>query len=125
MWIAALIAGIVAMVSINNVSILLNLQSGFYLAFIVFIIMGSLIEFFSPPNTSIRLMLASAACSILAGVVIDIIFDLFIRHFERNLFPLEIIMWYIFAPIPLLVGIMSVRILRKLKEKKLTAKNNT
>ena len=121
MWIAALIVGTAAMVSINNVSILLNLHHGFYLAFIVFIIMGALIEFVSPPNTNMRLMLVAAAVSIAAGVVIDIILDLFLRHFERNLFPLEIIMWYIFAPIPIIIGIEASRVLRK----KLTAKNNT
>jgi uncharacterized membrane protein len=116
----AVIAGVVAMVSINNISIFLHLKQGFYLAFVIFIIMGLLIEFVSPPNTSKILMLVYSAGSIAIGVFIDATLDFYLRHFDRNLFPLEIIMWWVFAPVPLLAGIMIIRISRKKTDKKIT-----
>jgi hypothetical protein len=47
--------------------------------------------------------------AIAPGVIIDAQIDFFLRHYDRNLFPIEIIMWWIFAPLPLLAGIMLGR----------------
>lgn len=115
--VAILITGTVAMVSINNLSIFLNLKHGFYLAFIIFIIMGLIIDIFSTPTTRKILILAYTAAAIAVGVIIDVIMDILFGRFERNLFPLEIAMWYVFAPVPIIIGIIVMRIFKRQKRK--------
>lgn len=105
----ALVSGIVAIISINNISRLLDVWNGYGLyvvAFVVFVFMGmALIRFSAPPHRKISLI-ACAYAGIVVGVIIDVQLDFFLRHYDRNLFPFEIVMWWIFTPIPLLVGIM-------------------
>lgn len=38
------------------------------------------------------------------GVIIDAAFDFAINHIDRNLFPLELIVWAVIMPIPLIIG---------------------
>ena len=108
----ALIAGIVAITSINNVSRLLGVWNGYGLyvvAFVIFVLMGlALAHFASQPQRKI-VFIACSYLGIVVGVIIDVTLDFYLRHYDRNLFPLEIIMWWIFAPIPLLAGIITIQ----------------
>jgi len=109
----ALIIGVVAMVGINNLPILLNLRHGFYLAFIIFLIMGVLFEFFAPPNTNIVVLLLIAWGAIFVGVAVDATLDGFLRSFGRNLWGAEVLMWWFFAALPLFTGILVTRQYKK------------
>jgi hypothetical protein len=115
---SAIIIGIIAMVGINNLSILLNLKHGFYLALIIFLIMGGLFEFFAPPNTSVVVLLFIACGAIFVGVAVDAALDWLLRSFGRNLWGAEVLMWWLFAPIPLIIGIMVVRQYKKRRSNK-------
>lgn len=114
-----LLTGVIAMVGINNLSILLNLKHGFYVALIMFLIMGALFEFIAPPNTSIVVLLIIAYGAILIGVAVDAMLDWLFRSFGRNLWGAEVLMWWIFAPIPLVIGIMVVRQYKKRNSSKM------
>jgi hypothetical protein len=108
-----LLTGVIAMVGINNLSILLNLKHGFYMALIIFLVMGALLEFFAPPNTSVVVLLLIACGAIFVGVVVDAALDWFLRSFGRNLWGAEVLMWWLFAPLPLIIGIMVARQYKK------------
>lgn len=108
-----ILTGIIAMVGINNLSILLNLKHGFYVALIMFLIMGALSEFIAPPNTSIVVLLIIACGAIFVGVAIDALLDWLFRSLGRNLWGAEVLMWWIFAPLPLVIGIMVTRQYKK------------
>jgi len=43
------------------------------------------------------------------GVIIDVMIDWFLRSFDRNLFPFEIVGWLILAPLPIYMGIVLGR----------------
>jgi len=43
------------------------------------------------------------------GVVVDVMIDWFLRSFDRNLFPFEIVGWLILAPLPIYMGIVLGR----------------
>ncbi len=112
----ALLGGVGAIISINNISRLLGIWQGsgaFIVALISFFVVGSLIELCSPLNTSKALILLLSAGAVVIGVIIDATLDFFLRKYDRNLFPLEIVMWWIFAPLPLLAGITTVRTARR------------
>jgi hypothetical protein len=109
----ALITGVIAMVGINNLSILLNLKHGFYIALIIFLIMGALFEFFAPPNISVVVLLLIACGAILIGVAVDAALDWFLRSFGRNLWGAEVLMWWLFALLPLVIGMMVARQYKK------------
>lgn len=118
----ALVGGIVAITGINNISRLFGVWDGFgtyIIAFIVFILFGmALAHFITGPRKKISLIVC-AYVGIVVGVFIDVNLDFFLRHYDRNLFPFEIIMWWIFAPIPLLTGMMIVQRQKKnIKETK-------
>lgn len=108
----ALVGGIVAITGINNVSRLLGVWDGYgmyVVSFIVFILFGmALAHFVAGPQRKISLIVC-AYVGIVVGVIIDVNLDFFLRHYDRNLFPFEIIMWWIFAPIPLLAGMLIVQ----------------
>ena len=108
----ALVGGIVAITGINNISRLLGVWDGFgtyVIAFIVFILFGmALAHFVTGPHKKISLIVC-AYVGIVVGVIIDVNLDFFLRHYDRNLFPFEIIMWWIFAPIPLLAGMKIIQ----------------
>jgi hypothetical protein len=108
-----LLTGVIAMVGINNLSILLNLKHGFYLALIMFLVMGALFEFIAPPNTSIVVILIIACGAIFIGVAVDAMLDWLFRSLGRNLWGAEVLMWWIFAPLPLVIGIMIARQYKK------------
>jgi hypothetical protein len=109
----ALIIGVIAMVGINNLSILLNLKHGFYIALIIFLIMGALFEFFAPTNTSVVVLLLIACGAIFVGVAVDAALDWFLRSFVRNLWGAEVLMWWLFAPLPLVIGMIGARQYKK------------
>ena len=108
----ALITGILAIIGINNISRLLELWDGsglYIVATFAFLIMGmALAKFTHKTSSKINLVLCSLA-GIVLGVIIDVTLDFFIRHYDRNLFPFEIIMWWIFAPLPILAGVVFQR----------------
>ena len=111
--IIALIIGALAMVGINNLSIFLNLKHGFYIALIIFLVMGGLLEFIAPQNTRIVVLLLIAYGAILVGVAVDAVLDWFFRSFGRNLWGAEVLMWWVFAPIPVVTGIMIAKRCKK------------
>ncbi|MSN27444.1 MAG: hypothetical protein GJV46_16490 [Geobacter sp.] len=108
----ALVGGIATITGINNVSRLLGVWDGhgmYLVAFIAFIIFGmALAHFVAGPQKKISLIVC-AYTGIVVGVITDVSLDFFLRHYDRNLFPFEIVMWWIFAPIPLLVGMLIVQ----------------
>ena len=108
-----LLIGVIAMVGINNLSILLNLKHGFYVAFIMFLVMGALFEFIAPPNTSIVALLIIACGAIFIGVAVDAMLDWLFRSLGRNLWGAEVLMWWIFALLPLVIGKMIAKQYKK------------
>lgn len=50
--------------------------------------------------------------AIVPGVIIHAALDFHLRHFDRNLFPFEIVMWWIVAPLPLMGGIAIARLIK-------------
>ncbi|MBI5848458.1 MAG: hypothetical protein HZB31_11020 [Nitrospirae bacterium] len=112
----AILAGVVAMVGINNISIFLHLSHGFYLAFITFIIMGVILELTAPENTKLIMLVFLAYAAIFVGVAVDASLDYFFRNFGRNLWGAEVVMWWIFAPIPVSLGILLIRKTAKRKK---------
>jgi hypothetical protein len=38
------------------------------------------------------------------AVVTDVGYDFFVNHIDRNLFPLEIVFWWVVTPIPTVIG---------------------
>jgi hypothetical protein len=38
------------------------------------------------------------------GVAADATYDFFVNHIDRNLFPFEIVFWWVVTPVPLLLG---------------------
>jgi hypothetical protein len=108
----ALIAGILAITGINNISRLLGIwgSDGIYIvALFVFLIMGMALAYFAPQTRSKIVLIFCAYVGIVLGVTIDATLDFFLRHYDRNLFPFEIVLWWIIAPLPLLVGVIAVQ----------------
>lgn len=107
----AIISGILAITGINNISILLGLRDGEVICFALFafFVMGMALAKFAHKNTSKFSLVIHSFAGIFLGVIIDVTLDFLIRHYERNLFPLEIIMYWIMAPLPLLAGILFQR----------------
>ena len=107
-----LITGILAIIGINNISRLLGLWDGnglYIVALFTFLIMGmALAKFTHKTSSKISLVMCSLA-GIVLGVIIDVTLDFFLRHYDRNLFPFEIIMWWIIAPLPILAGFVFQR----------------
>jgi hypothetical protein len=109
--VVAFIAGLLASLIINDISRLLNVWDSSLgpqvVALVIFVISGWLLEYTAPMNTKFkdRIKHIGIFCFALApGVFIDAMIDFYFRHYDRNLFPFEIIMWWVFAPLPLLAG---------------------
>lgn len=108
----ALISGIFAITGINNISRLLGLLGGFgilFVALVAFFVMGMALAKFAHKTTGKFPLVVFSFPGILLGVIINAEFDYFIRHHENNLFFIEIIIYWIMAPLPLLVGILFQR----------------
>jgi hypothetical protein len=127
----AFAAGMLASLTINNVSRLLDAWEGlgiYVVALVVFVFIGWLIEYTAPINTKFKGIikyLGIFCFAIAPGVFVDVIMDFYLRHYDRNLFPFEILMWWVFAPLPLLTGIMLARIFFTFKEKNGNRSNPT
>jgi hypothetical protein len=110
--VVAFVTGLLASLAINNISRLLNVWGSFgtyVVALVVFMVIGWLLEYTAPMNTKFKgiIKYTGIFCFAMApGVFVDVTADFFLRHYDRNLFPFEIIMWWVFAPLPLLAGIM-------------------
>ena len=105
----ALIIGVIAMEGISGLSILINLEGGIFIALISFLIMGWLLEVISPPDTSI-LMLLLIACGgiiVVAAYVASLVW--FLLSLEPNLREAKALVWWLFAPLPLAVGMIVAR----------------
>jgi hypothetical protein len=50
--------------------------------------------------TFVIVMLAA----ILFSIVVDATYDFYVNHVDRNLFPLEIVFWWVVTPIPAMLG---------------------
>jgi hypothetical protein len=113
--VVAIATGLLASIIINNISRLLNIWESLWsyaVALIFFVVVGWLLECFAPVDTNFKTIMKYIGITLAAiapGVIIDAQIDFFLRHYDRNLFPIEIIMWWIFAPLPLLAGIMLGR----------------
>jgi hypothetical protein len=97
--------GVASPIAINNISRFLGVwgTDGAYLvAFFVFLLSSGLLAYCSPKSLWI------AGCilffSIAVGVFIDATLDFFLRAYDRNLWPLEILMWWVLAPVPVVLG---------------------
>jgi len=121
--IVAIIAGLIASIIINNISRWLNVWNslwGLAVAFVVFVVMGLMIEYTAPTDTKFKKIIqyvGIALAAIAPGVIVDVALDFFVRHYDRNLFPFEIIMWWVFAPLPLMAGVLLARGLFEFKTK--------
>jgi hypothetical protein len=106
----AVICGIASPIVINTIARLLGIwgSNGVYVvAFFVFMLLGGLVANFA----SMSLVLAGciALFSIAVGVFIDVTMDFFLRAYDRNLWPFEIMIWWAFAPIPMVLGALFVK----------------
>jgi hypothetical protein len=75
--------------------------SWWLLPFCFFIVAASVPVIFPASRwTSVIVMLASIPFSI----VVDSTYDFYINHIDRNLFPLEIVFWWVVTPVPAMLG---------------------
>lgn len=47
------------------------------------------------------------------GVILDAIVDFFVHHYDRNLWPIEVVILLVFLPIPLAAGVVAGRFVSK------------
>ncbi len=101
---------ILVIIGINNISRMLGVWNGtglYVVAFLLFFIMGQAVSTLAPSFRTKVIVIFGTCAGIVFGVIIDSTMDFFLRHYDRNLFPFEIVIWWIFAPIPLLAGILT------------------
>lgn len=106
----ATICGISSPIVINTIARLLGIwgSNGVYVvAFLVFVLLGGLLAYWA----SMWPLLAGciALFSIAVGVFIDATMDFFLRAYDRNLWPFEIMIWWGFAPIPMILGALFIK----------------
>ena len=106
----ATVFSILVIIGTNNISRILGMWNGsgvYVIAFILFFVMGMSVSRLAPSFRTKVFVIFATYVGIVFGVTIDSTMDFILRHYDRNLFPFEIIMWWIFAPIPLLAGILT------------------
>lgn len=111
-----IIAGLVAPRLISNISRSVGVWSDsrlYIVAFIVFFFLGFILACFVHRYT--LWAGAIAVVSLAIGVPIDAMLDLHSRNFDRNLWPFEIVIWWVFAPVPIIFGIFIAKAFLKLK----------
>ena len=113
----ATVCGIASPIVINTIAKLLGIwgSEGVYLvAFVVFLSLGGLLAYWG--STSLILAGCTAFFSIAVGVFIDVMMDFFLRGYDRNLWPAEIILWWVFAPVPMVLGALVGKYFRRTKQ---------
>ena len=97
------------MEGINGLSILINLEGRIFIALISFLIMGWLLEVISPPDTSILtlLLIACGGILVVAAYVASLVW--FLLSLEPNLWEATALIWWLLAPLPLVVGMIAAR----------------
>jgi hypothetical protein len=46
------------------------------------------------------------------SIVVDATYDFYVNHVDRNLFPLEIVFWWVVTPIPAILGYWTGLLIR-------------
>lgn len=111
-----ILAGVISPVLINNISRILNVWNGegFYaVALVIFLFTGLFVAYLIPKPTHAILGGLISYVNISAGVFVDAQIDWSLRAYDRNLWPFEILIWWVLAPIPMITGIMLAYIFRK------------
>jgi hypothetical protein len=104
------VLSILVIIGINNISRMLGVFHGdgvYVVAFILFFVMGMAVSRLAPSPEAKLFVIVIAYVGIVFGVKLDAEMDFVLRHYDRNLYPFEIIIWWILAPIPLLGGILT------------------
>ena len=116
----AFLIGVVSVILVYRVGVVLGifnsvllLAVGAAMIFIVTVIVSALFPRYW------RGSLLMLFIGILCGVIADATFDFFINQVDRNLLPLEIIIWVILIPAPMFLGHLLWRAIEKnrLKER--------
>jgi hypothetical protein len=109
-WVAVATGAICAII-VNNISTGISHWAGIYLPVSALFFLGCLLEYCFPGRT--MLIGLGVLGGIAVGVLVDVNLDWLLRGRDRNLWPLEIAMWWVLGPAPLFIGAILVRILRK------------
>lgn len=104
-------AGAICALIVNNVPTGIAHWAGIYLLLSALFFLGCLLEYYFPRRTI--LIGLGVLGGIALGVVIDVNIDWVLRGRDRNLWPLEIAIWWTLGPAPLFIGAMLVKILRR------------
>jgi hypothetical protein len=107
LWLAVA-GGIVSPILISNISRLLGIWGGngvYLVALLVFLLLGCALTYHAQRFPAVTGGIAFATIGV--GVFVDTILDFFLRAYDRNLWPLEIILWWLFAPIPMVLGAVT------------------
>jgi hypothetical protein len=113
----ALIIGVLAIAGGENLSRVLGVSELFGTIFVIIgvFIMGLILGFIAPSEASITDLLLCAYGAIVIGDFVDILIDWFFRSRDRNLWPLEIIVLFVLAFLPIF---LSIKISRKISNAK-------
>lgn len=114
---ALILAGVISPVLINNISRFLNVwtDNGVYVvALFVFLLIGLFVVYSISKPTHAMLGGLISYVSISAGVFADAQLDWYLRDYDRNLWPFEILIWWVLSPVPIIAGIMLGHAFRKL-----------
>jgi hypothetical protein len=114
-WVAV-VAGVASPILISNISRFLGVwgSNGVYvMALFVFLLLGLLLAYSAPMHLKLAGFIALA--SIAVGVFVDATLDLFLRAYDRNIWPLEIVLWWLFAPVPMILGAFVGKVFQRKK----------
>ena len=121
-YLVAILGGLLASIVATNVCRVLGIwgtEWWYLVAAMAYLIVGIAV-FLGPVRlTFAPFMIVYAAIPF--GIVIDAAFDLAIWNYDRNLFPFEIALHFMFAWAPLLVGALIGRSVRSSKQLQATA----
>ncbi|HEY6199844.1 MAG TPA: hypothetical protein VI231_14635 [Candidatus Binatia bacterium] len=99
----------------NNVSRALGFWGDsrvWVVAGIILFLIGLFLAFFESTYTLFSGFIALASIAI--GVTLDAMLDFDFRHYDRNLFPFEILIWWVVSPIPMILGVGLGKLSKKL-----------
>jgi hypothetical protein len=113
-WLAGA-AGAVCPILVNNLPTGLSIWGGVYLPAGLLLLLGWLLEYYMPGRTTFAGIAALAGIAV--GVVADVNLDWLLRGRDRNLWPLEIVIWWVLAPAPMFVGAVLRKVFTKRKSK--------
>jgi hypothetical protein len=100
-WLAG-VAGAACSILANNLPTEVGIWGGVYIPAGLLLLLGLLLGYCVPERTAFVGLAALAGIAV--GVVVDVYLDWLIRGRDRNLWPLEIAIWWVLAPIPMIVG---------------------